>query len=77
MKMNHLFTLKYLQGKRNWTVNLPHKVSTISSVQLAHLGVHLIAVAMNNGLIQFYNGKHLVDVLPTQGIIYILKFFFY
>ncbi|XP_077292811.1 Bardet-Biedl syndrome 1 [Arctopsyche grandis] len=62
------------KGKRNWSLNLPHTVTTITLVQLGHLGVNLIAVAMTGGLIQFYNGKNLVDLFQIQDTVSVMKF---
>lgn len=48
-------------------VTLAYGITNITLVPLVHLGANLIGVSMIGGLVQFFNGKNLVDTLQMEG----------
>lgn len=62
------------KGKCLWSLKLPTSIVAIETLHIDQMGISLIAVALNNGTVHFYQDKYLVDVLATEGVVTAIKF---
>lgn len=61
------------RGKKLWCVSLPDRTMCMTHIVLPHLGITLVAVALNGGLVQIYLQKKLVDELKVEGKVFPMK----
>ncbi|KFM79265.1 Bardet-Biedl syndrome 1 protein, partial [Stegodyphus mimosarum] len=62
------------KGKCLWNVKLPSNIVTLESVDIMQMGLRLIAVALGDGTVHFYQDKFLVDVLAAEDIVSAIRF---
>ncbi|GFS80161.1 bardet-Biedl syndrome 1 protein [Nephila pilipes] len=62
------------KGKCLWSIKLPSSIVTLESVDIMQMGLHLVAVTLGNGLIQFYQDKFLVDLLVAEDVVSAVRF---
>ncbi|KAK3932957.1 Bardet-Biedl syndrome 1 protein-like protein [Frankliniella fusca] len=67
--MNQTLQCISKKGKLQWVVTLPAAACALCPIPLPHQSTTLIAVSLNGGLLQLYNGRQLVDVIKaTQSV---------
>ncbi|KAI9581551.1 hypothetical protein GQX74_012876 [Glossina fuscipes] len=57
------------KGKQLYLIPLGKQPICLNSINLQHLGLTLICVALEGGLVQFYMQKYLVDEFQTNGTV--------
>uniref|UniRef100_A0A1A9ZFV4 Uncharacterized protein n=1 Tax=Glossina pallidipes TaxID=7398 RepID=A0A1A9ZFV4_GLOPL len=57
------------KGKQLYLIPLGKQPICLNSINLQHLGLTLICVALEGGLVQFYMQKYLVDEFETNGTV--------
>lgn len=57
------------KGKQLYVVPLAEQAICMSMINLSHLGLTLICVALQGGCVQFYMQKYLVDEFKVQGTV--------
>uniref|UniRef100_A0A1A9WPW6 Uncharacterized protein n=1 Tax=Glossina brevipalpis TaxID=37001 RepID=A0A1A9WPW6_9MUSC len=57
------------KGKQLYLISLIKQPICLNSINLQHLGLTLICVAMEGGLVQFYMQKYLVDEFEINGTV--------
>lgn len=62
------------KGKKLWSTALPYSVMCMVPLQIHHLGITLVCVAMKGGLIQIYSQKVLVDQFFAPETVSAMKF---
>lgn len=62
------------KGKKLWSVRLPASAMCMVPVQLPHLGVTLVCVALKGGIVQLYSQKNLVDQFTMPETISAMTF---
>ncbi|XP_034243484.1 Bardet-Biedl syndrome 1 protein homolog [Thrips palmi] len=63
--MNQTLQCYSKKGKLQWMINLPAAACALCPVPLPHQSATLVAVSLNGGLLQLYNGRQLVDVIKA------------
>ncbi|XP_058066095.1 Bardet-Biedl syndrome 1 protein homolog [Anopheles bellator] len=72
--MNRALGCYSKKGKKLWRVKLPHPAICMVPVCLPHLGINLVCVALQGGLVQFYSQKRLVDQFYAPESVAALSF---
>ncbi|XP_067130781.1 Bardet-Biedl syndrome 1 protein [Centruroides vittatus] len=72
--MNDYIYCYTTKGKCLWSLKLPSSIVAMESLHIDQMGISLVAVALNNGTVHFYQDKYLVDVLATEGVVTAIKF---
>lgn len=65
--MNNLLECYSKKGKKLWSVDLPSIAICMVPVTLSHLGLSLVCIALDGGIIQIYLQKNLVDQFTVPG----------
>ncbi|KAE8740184.1 hypothetical protein FOCC_FOCC014304 [Frankliniella occidentalis] len=63
--MNQTLQCFSKKGKLQWVVTLPAAACALCPIPLPHQSTTLVAVSLNGGLLQLYNGRQLVDVIKA------------
>ncbi|UXI22696.1 lysine-specific demethylase 8 [Sarcoptes scabiei] len=62
------------KGNRIWNQKQPSKITVMEEIALERQGLNLLAVALTNKTIRFYNDRKCVDVLSINDIVVAMKF---
>ena len=62
------------QGKKLWSVSLPHSVICIERMDIPSRGMFLVAVALSSNHVLVYNDKNVVDCFKTDDAVSAMKF---
>ena len=62
------------QGKKLWSVTLPHSVICIEKMDIPSRGMFLVAVALSSNHVLVYNDKNVVDCFKTDDAVSAMKF---
>lgn len=62
------------QGKKLWGLNLNKPISCLCLINLPHLSTTLVGVGLREGPFQLYQGKRLVDFIPTGDTVSAARF---
>ncbi|XP_013780434.1 Bardet-Biedl syndrome 1 protein homolog, partial [Limulus polyphemus] len=63
-----------MKGRNLWTIKLESSIVAMETIDITYLGIQLIVIALSNGLIQLYQDKYLVDVVPAEDVVTGIKF---
>lgn len=72
--MNDTLSCYSNKGKCLWNVKLPSSIVAMESVEVMQLGLHLVAVALSNAIVQLYQDKYLVDTIVSEDVVTGIKF---
>ena len=67
-------TLFYVQGRKVWSVKLPHSVLCIEKMDIPSRGLFLVAVALASNHVLVYNDKNVVDCFKMDDTVSAMKF---
>ncbi|XP_057671410.1 Bardet-Biedl syndrome 1 protein homolog isoform X2 [Diorhabda carinulata] len=70
-KMINCFTKR---GQRLWSVKLSQTITCLCLVQIGHIRVNLYGVGLDNGLIQLYQGRNIVDQTTVSDVPSVILF---
>lgn len=60
----------HFKGKKNHSIYLPCPISCLSMLQITRTRVaKALVVALGNGEVRLYNGKHLITTIATQDVV--------
>ncbi|CAK1552616.1 unnamed protein product [Leptosia nina] len=62
------------KGKKQWWLRLDHRPVSMTQVPVTHLGITLIAVALDSGHVHLYDGKAKRDTLFIRDVASSIKF---
>ena len=67
-------SLLYVQGRKVWSVKLPHSVLCIEKMDIPSRGLFLVAVALASNHVLVYNDKNVVDCFKMDDTVSAMKF---
>lgn len=68
--MDHVIHCFHFKGKKNHSIYLPCPISCMSLLQLTKArAAKALVVALNNGEVRLYNGKHLITTTKTNDVV--------
>merc|ERR1719409_2471922 len=68
--MDNVIHCFHFKGKKNHSIYVPCPISCMSLLQITKSRVvKALVVALNNGEVRLYNGKHLITVVKTNDIV--------
>merc|ERR1719335_1813499 len=68
--MDNIMHCFHFKGKKNHSIYLPCPISCMGLLQLTRTRTaKAICVALNNGEVRLYNGKHLINTLKTDDVV--------
>lgn len=62
------------KGRRMWGVNLVESVICMTIINLRHVGLQLICIALQGGLVQIYSNKVVVDQFSVSETVAAMAF---
>lgn len=72
--MDNIMHCFHFKGKKNHSIYLPCPISCMGLLQLTRTRTaKAICVALNNGEVRLYNGKHLISTIKTDDVVAGLK----
>ena len=63
-----------MQGRKVWSVKLPHSVLCIEKMDIPSRGLFLVAVALASNHVLVYNDKNVVDCFKMDDTVSAMKF---
>lgn len=72
--MDHTLSIFTTKGNRVWNMKQPAAITTMEAIFLERQGLHIIAVALANKKVMFYNDRKCVDILHMHDIVVAMKF---
>jgi Bardet-Biedl syndrome 1 protein len=72
--MDKSLTCYSKKSKKLWGVTLPAAVVCMTPLHLSHLSLTIIGVGLQNGLVQLYSQKKLVDQFSTESTVSAMTF---
>jgi len=68
--MDNVIHCFHFKGKKNHSIYLPSPISCMNLLQITKSRVaKALVVALSNGEIRLYNGKHLITTIPTHDVV--------
>eukprot|EP00933_Yihiella_yeosuensis_P026875 TRINITY_DN20867_c0_g1_i1.p1 TRINITY_DN20867_c0_g1~~TRINITY_DN20867_c0_g1_i1.p1 ORF type:complete len:617 (-),score=119.82 TRINITY_DN20867_c0_g1_i1:152-1942(-) len=68
--MDNVIHCFHFKGKKNRSIYLQHPISCMSLLQISKARVaKALVVALNNGEVRLYNGKHLITQINTNDVV--------
>merc|ERR1719321_2013031 len=68
--MDNVIHCFHFKGKKNHSIYVPCPISCMALLQLTKARVaKALAVALNNGEVRLYNGKHLICIVKTHDVV--------
>merc|ERR1719382_1989672 len=68
--MDQVLHCFHFKGKKNHSIHLPNPISCMALLQITKARVaKALVVALNNGEVRLYNGKHLITTIKTNDVV--------